>query len=79
MIKFISVAWKVWAFVSPIYKDIMRIIKEIKDKGLVNEEARKAAFQDITDFMQKNGLKSVPDSVLNCSIELCYQVYLWKK
>jgi hypothetical protein len=56
----------------------MRIIQEVKILGLENEEARKKVFQDITDCIQARGLDKVPDSVLNCSIELVYQIYQWQ-
>ena len=75
-------AWQVllfcWKKVRPIYKDLMRIIHEVSEAGLESEEARKKVFQDITDTIQLRGLEKVPDSVLNCSIELTYQFYLWK-
>jgi hypothetical protein len=54
----------------------MRIIGKVKSMGLTNEEARKLVFQDITDCIQARGLNKVPDSVLNASIELVYQIYL---
>lgn len=83
MIKFLSNAWSVicfmWVYVKPIYTDLMRIIKEVKERGLTDDIARKAVFQEITDFIQKNGLKAVPDSVLNCTIELGYQIFIWRK
>jgi hypothetical protein len=68
----------IWKYIKPIYSDIMRIIEEANALGLTNEVARKKVFQDITDFIQEKGLQKVPDSVLNCSIELCYQIYIWK-
>ena len=77
MWKFISAAWTVWGIVRPIYSDLMRIIKEVKEKGLTDDAARKQVIQDTTDFIQAMGLKSIPDSVLNTAIELVYQIYLW--
>lgn len=79
MVKFFQVVWMVWRFVSPIYSEVMHIIDEVKKTGLTNDDARKKVFQDVTDFIQARGVKAVPDSVLNTAIELCYQVYLWKK
>ena len=82
MIKILLSIWQVivffWTYVKPIYKDLMRIIDEVRTKGLTNDEARKTVFQDITDSIQERGLEKIPDSVLNCSIELCYQLYVWK-
>lgn len=66
-----------WATIRPIYKDLMFIISEVNSKDLDNYTARQIVFQDITDVIQKRGLERVPDSVLNCSIELCYQIYKW--
>lgn len=81
MLKFLSNAWAVvcfmWTYIRPIYTELMHIIKEAREKGLQDDEARKHVFQEVTDFIQARGLKAVPDSVLNCSIELGYQIYLW--
>ena len=68
-----------WKYVRPIYKDLMCIIAEVHNTGLENDEARKKVFQDITDRIQARGLSKVPDSVLNTAIELCYQIYIWRK
>ena len=82
MIKWLISVWQIicflWKYVKPIYIDLMRIIQEVKILGLENEEARKKVFQDITDCIQARGLDKVPDSVLNCSIELVYQIYQWQ-
>ena len=67
-----------WRYVKPILSDTRCIFHKIKEKGLTNEEARKEAFQDITDLLQTKGFKEVPDSVLNTTIELCYQLYIWE-
>ena len=83
MLKFLSSAWSVlcfiWKYIKPIYADLVRIIKEVKAKGLTDEAARKQVFQDITDFIQARGLQKIPDSVLNCAIELVYQIVIWRK
>lgn len=83
MIKAFANMWAVvcfmWTYVRPIYVDMMRIIKDAKEKGLQDESARKYVFQEVTDFIQARGLESVPDSVLNCAIELCYQIFIWRK
>ena len=68
-----------WQRVRPIFHDIVHIIDEVKQSGLSNDEARKKVFQDVTDFIQARGMEKVPDSVLNCSIELAYQIYLWDR
>ena len=82
MFKWVVSCWQIicflWKYLKPIYTDLMLIIDEVRQLGLENEEARKKVFQIITDCIQKRGLEKVPDSVLNCSIELCYQLYLWK-
>lgn len=82
MFKFLVGAWQmilfVWKYVRPIYGELMRIIRKARDLGLENEAARKKVFQDATDFIQARGLEKVPDSVLNCCIELTYQVYIWQ-
>jgi hypothetical protein len=82
MFKFVLNVWSVvcflWKYIKPVYTDLMRIIGEVRVSGLDNEAARKKVFQDITDCIQARGLEKVPDSVLNCSIELCYQIYVWQ-
>lgn len=79
MWKFIGMAWKVWSFIRPIFSDLMRIIKEVKESDLTGNDARAKVVQDITDFIQARGLQKIPDSVLNAGIELCYQLYVWKQ
>jgi hypothetical protein len=83
MLKWVISVWQImcflWQYVKPLYKDLMRIIEKVRTLGLEDEEARKRVFQDITDCIQVRGLQKVPDSVLNCSIELCYQVYIWQQ
>jgi hypothetical protein len=83
MIKALANMWAVvcfmWTYVRPIYVYLMRIIKEAKEKGLTDDAARKHVFQEVTDFIQARGLKAIPDSVLNCSIELGYQIFIWRK
>lgn len=79
MLKFIAMAGKVWSFIKPIFSDLMQIIKEVKESDLTGDAARKKVTQDITDFIQERGLEKIPDSVLNAGIELCYQLYVWKK
>jgi len=80
MIKLLLSFWQIliflWKHVKPIISDTRHIFNEIKYRGLTDESARKQAFQDITDLIQKKGMKEVPDSVLNCTLELCYQIYL---
>ena len=82
MIKFFMSAWSVlgflWKYIKPIYGDLMEIIAQVKASGLVDDVARKKVTQLITDKIQLKGLDKVPDSVLNCTIELCYQIYVWK-
>ena len=63
----------VYVYISPIYSELVKIIKEVKTTDLKDEEARKAVFQRISDFVQKSGLK-ISDSILNCAIELAYQL-----
>ena len=83
MLKFIAIIWQcisfIWQYLRPIYKDLMLSIKEINDKDLGDEVSRKLVFQGITDRMQDRGLKKIPDSVLNCCIELSYQIFLWQR
>lgn len=79
LIKAFQVAVLLFKYIRPIFFDLMRIIREVNTLGLDNGEARKKVFQDITDFIQKNGMKNVPDSILNAAIELAYQIYLLDK
>ena len=69
----------VYVYVSPIYKELVVIIKEVQDSDLEDEAARKQVFQDITDYIQTKGLDRVPDSILNCIIEMVFQLIKQKK
>ena len=70
---------KVVSGLEPVYNyDAKEIIAQVKASGLVDDVARKKVTQLITDKIQLKGLDKVPDSVLNCTIELCYQIYVWK-
>jgi len=62
----------IYTYVKPIYSKLVEIIKEVKETNLEDDAARKAVFQKITDFMQENGLKKIPDSILNPIIEIVY-------
>lgn len=64
----------IYVYVSPIYKELVEIIKDVKTTNLKDDEARKAVFQRITDYIQEKGLKKVPDSILNLIIEIVYQL-----
>ena len=66
----------VYTFVSPIYEDVLAIIKQVKAEGLKDDEARKEVFQRVTDVIQKKGL-DIPDSTLNAIIECVYQLVKW--
>jgi hypothetical protein len=83
MWKFLFTAWQVvnvcWKYIGPIYFDLVKIIKDIKEKGLEDEVARKTVFQEVTDFIQARGAKKVPDCVLNTSIELTYLIIKWQQ
>jgi len=68
------IANMVYVYVSPIYKELVIIIKEVQKTDFEDDDARKEVFQRITDFMQSNGLKQIPDSVLNLIIEVTYQL-----
>ncbi len=61
-------------YILPIYKKLKEIIAEVSGTNLENDAAKAAVFQKITDFMQANGIK-IPDSILNLSIEIVYQLY----
>jgi hypothetical protein len=79
MIKFISAAWGVWCFISPIYRDVMKAIAKVQQSNLEDTKARDAVKQEITDLIQNHALKTVPDSKINAAIEICYQVFLISK
>ena len=82
MFKWFSSLWRklnwlvnfIYVYVSPIYKELVEIIKDVQATDLKDDEARKAVFQRITDFIQKNGLREIPDSILNLIIEATYQL-----
>ena len=63
----------IYVYISPIYAELVKIIKEVKKTDLKDDEARKAVFQKITDFIQAKGLK-ISDSILNLCIEILYQL-----
>ncbi len=71
--KLVWVIKYLYTLLSPIYAELVSIIKQVKTEGLKNDEARQAVFQRITDFMQARGIK-IPDSQLNAMIELVYQL-----
>lgn len=71
--KIIWVANLIYVFVSPIYSEVIAIMKQVKEEGLKDEAARKAVFQRITDLLQSKGI-TVSDSVLNTLIEMIYQL-----
>ena len=60
-------------YISPIYDELVAIIREVQATDLENEEAKKKVFQKITDYIQSHGI-NIPDSVLNLSIEVVYQL-----
>lgn len=76
MWKFISVAWGLWSFIAPIFKNVLTAIKKVKEANLEDVVARNAVKQEITDLIQNYALKDVSDSKINAAIEICYQVYL---
>ena len=67
-----------YVYISPIYSELVKVIKEVTQTDLEDEEARKAVFQKMTDFIQARGLK-ISDSILNASIEIVYQLIKNKK
>ena len=86
MFLFFSSLWRklkwviklVYAYVSPIYDDLVLIIKDVKKEGLKDEKARKVVFQRITDVIQEKGI-DIPDSTLNAIIEVVYQLVKWRR
>ena len=80
--KFFSSIWHkiqfianlVYTYVTPIYKELVIIIKEVQTTDFEDDEARHEVFQRITDFIQSNGLKKIPDSILNLLIEVVFQL-----
>jgi len=60
-------------YISPIYDELVTIIKEVQGTDLENEEAKKQVFQKITDYIQSKGI-NISDSILNLSIEVIYQL-----
>lgn len=79
LIGLVQIAVFFWKRVRPILREVIYIIDEVKRSGLSNDDARKKVFQDVTDFIQARGMEKVPDSVLNASIEMAYQIYQWDK
>jgi len=69
----------IYVYISPIYSQLVAIIKEVQSTNLEDDAARKAVFQKITDFIQAQGLNKIPDSILNCIIEITYQLIKQKK
>jgi hypothetical protein len=79
MFKWLSACWGVinflWKHIKPVYNDIMEVVAQVKAEGITDDDARKKAFQLVTDKAQGRGIK-LSDSVINASLELCYQIYL---
>jgi len=71
--KIVWVAEIVYAFVSPIYSDVVAIIKQVKEEGLRDEAARQEVVKRIQAVLQTKGLV-ISDSVLNVIIEIVYQL-----
>lgn len=78
MMGFAHICWFLWAHVRPRFQAIMHIIAEVKLSGLKEDAARKKVFQEVTDLLQANGFEEWPDNVINCAIELVYEVYIWQ-
>jgi len=64
--------------ISPIYHELVDIIQDVKNSDLKDDDARKEVFKRITNYMQLKGIK-ISDSILNCAIELVYQLIKNKK
>ena len=67
----------VYKYIYPIWKDIADIVKALKSSLLSNDDKRKEAFKMVTDIIKEKpgiSLATIPDSVINSSIELIYQI-----
>lgn len=62
-----------YTYLSPIYSELVKVIKAVQESNLEDDAARKAVFQQMTDFIQARGL-NISDSILNASIEIVYQL-----
>jgi hypothetical protein len=82
MFKFFSAVWQkllwlinfIYVYVSPIYKDVISIIKDVQSANLQDDAARKEVFKRITAILKAKGL-NLSDSLINAIIEICYQIY----
>lgn len=63
----------IYTYISPIYKDLVEIIKDVQNTDLTNEAARKEVFKRISKVIKDKGL-NISDSILNAMIELIYQL-----
>ena len=62
-----------YAYLTPIYDELVKVIKAVKESNLQDDAARKEVFKRITAFIQARGLK-ISDSKLNALIEIVYQL-----
>lgn len=66
----------IYAYVSPIYGDVVSIIAVVKAKGLQDQEARDEVFKQITAVIKAKGIASkYSDSKINAILEVIYLLY----
>ena len=81
MFKFFSAVWQkllwlinfIYVYISPIYRDLVTIIKDVQATDLKDDAARAEVFKRITAVIKSKGL-DIPDSILNLIIEAVYQM-----
>jgi len=69
--KIIWVAKLVYTFVSPIYQDIIDVIRIVKDEGLQDDAAKARARELLKSILEVKGI-SIPDSIINAAIDIFY-------
>lgn len=65
----------IMVYVSPIFEELVAIIKEVQETDLEDDEARAEVFARITAWVDSKFPNwDIPDSVMNTIIELVYQL-----
>jgi len=71
--KILWVAKLVYAYVGPVYKDVVDLIKVVKSEGLEGDAARREVARRLGSILEEKGI-SIPNSIINAIIEVVFQL-----
>jgi hypothetical protein len=60
-------------FISPIYDDLVELVKAVKDENLTGDEKKAKVLVEIKDILAKKNFV-YSDSMLNIAVEIVYQL-----